>query len=127
MPIIRRIAAALIALSLILPQRACMHGEERVVSYPLSGQDEALAVLVIAALYLLPLVLILLPWWRRALRALGLLVAGAGLYLIGYGATEVADELLVGWYVYTGAALVYVLTGLFELWKDLRRSRTTPD
>lgn len=127
MLIVRRIAAVLIALSLILPQHACMHGEKRVVYYPLSGQDTVLGFLVIAALYLLPLVLILLPWRGRLLRLLGVLVAGAGLYLIGYGTTEVADELLIGWYLYSVSAVVYVLVSLHEFWCGLRRPRSAPD
>ncbi len=55
MPIVRRIAAFWIALSLILPQHACMHGKQREVFYPLSEQDQWLGILLVSALYLLPL------------------------------------------------------------------------
>jgi len=53
----------------------------------------------------------------------------AGLYLISYGASVVADRLLIGWYTYTFAAIAYFHTSLIRLGRllSLRSAPGTGD
>ena len=112
---IRRISALLIALSLILPERSCVNAGQTEIHYPLSNADSVLAIAVIAALYLLPLILLLFTRFRVTSLAAGIAVIAAGLYFISYGATIFATQLLAGWYSYTLGAVAYLLASLVEL------------
>ena len=107
MEIVRRISALVIALSLALPQRSCISGGVTEIHYPLSDVDSTLSVVVIAALYALPLILLLAVRFRKSSLSIGLVTVAAGLYLISYGAYVVADKLLIGWYTYTLGAVFY--------------------
>ena len=111
----RRLSALIIALSLVLPQRSCVIGGEAEIHYPLSNLESPLAVLVIAALYSLPLIALILIRFRKTSLLLGLAAVGAGFYYVSYGASVLADKLLIGWYTYTFAAIVYAYASLILL------------
>jgi len=99
---LRRIAAVLIALSLVLPERSCVNDGRTEISYPLSGADSALSIALIAALYLLPLAVLLVPRFRIANLVAGIAAAATGLYFFSYGSWMVASKLLLGWYTRGG-------------------------
>lgn len=117
MEIIRRIAALLIALSLALPQRSCVNAGQVEIHYPLSNVDSVLTIIVIAAIYTLPLLLLLVPRFRMTALLAGIGVAGAGLYFVSYGASVVGTTLMVGWYTYTAGAVAYLGASLVQLWR----------
>ena len=119
MEFVRRLSALVIALSLALPQRSCVSGGETEIHYPLSNLDSFLSVFVIAALYSLPLIVLLFVRFRKTSLLVGLAAAAAGLYFIAYGASIVADKLLVGWYTYTFAAVAYGYASLIQLKRAL--------
>lgn len=121
METVRRVAALLVALSLALPQRSCMNGDVLEIHYPLSNVDSPLSFAIIVALFVLPLVLVLIPRFRTAILVLGIAAAGAGLYYISYGAWLVGTHLLMGWYVYTAGMLVYLIASLVQWMRVLRR------
>ena len=106
MELIRRLSALVIALSLALPQRSCVSGGTTEIHYPLSSFDSYFSVIVIAALYSLPLIVLLLFRFRKTSLMVGIVSVAAGLYLISYSASVVADKLLIGWYSYTFAAII---------------------
>ena len=112
---IRRVSALAIALSLVLPQRSCVSGDQVAVHYPLSNVDSALSVALIASLYLLPLVVLLFARFRVTSLVLGIAAVAAGLYLFSYTSTLVATHLLIGWYTYTFGALAYLGASLVQL------------
>lgn len=115
METIRRISALVIALSLLLPQRSCVNGDQVDVHYPLSNADSLFAIAVIAAVYLLPLLVLLLRRFRLASLLVGIAAAGVGLYFVGYGSTVVATTLMAGWYTYSFGSLVYLGASLVQL------------
>lgn len=115
MEFLRRLSALLIALSLALPQRSCVSGGEVEIHYPLSNPDSLLSIVVIAALYSLPLIVLLLFRFRKTALLVGIGAVAAGLYFISYGASVVADRLLIGWYSYTLAAIAYFYASLIQL------------
>jgi hypothetical protein len=119
MELVRRLSALIIALSLALPQRSCVSGGTTEIHYPLSNFDSYLSVIVIAALYSLPLLVLLFFRFRRSSLMVGILSVAAGLYVISYGASVVADKLLIGWYTYTFAAVVYFYVSLMLLKRAL--------
>ncbi len=118
---IRRAAALLVALSLCLPQRSCVNGDKVEIHYPLSSADSVLVFVVIVALYLLPLLVLLLSRYRVASLLAGIAAAGAGLYYVSYGATAAATTLLVGWYTYTAGIAIYLGVSLVQLTQLLLR------
>ena len=115
MEFVRRLSALVIALSLALPQRSCVSGGATEVHYPLSNLDSWLSVIVIAALYSLPLIVLLVVRFPRSALLVGMAAVAARLYLISYGASVVADRLLIGWYTYTFAAIAYFYASLIRL------------
>lgn len=119
MELVRRLSALVIALSLALPQRSCVSGGTTEIHFPLSNFDSALSVVVIAALYSLPLIVLLFFRLRKTSLVVGILSVAAGLYLISYAASVVADKLLVGWYTYTISAIVYFYASLTLLKRAL--------
>ena len=119
MELVRRLSALLIALSLALPQRSCINGGDVEIHYPLSSPDSLLSILVIAALYSLPLIVLLFFRFRKTALVVGISTVAAGLYFISYGASVVADRLLIGWYSYTLAAIVYLFVSLIQLKRAL--------
>ena len=119
MELVRRLSALVIALSLALPQRSCVSGGTTEIHYPLSNFDSALSVVMIAALYSLPLIVLLLFRFRKTSLVVGILSVAAGFYLISYAASVVADKLLVGWYTYTISAIVYLYASLMLLKRAL--------
>lgn len=125
---IRRISALLIAVSLLLPERSCVNAGQTEIHYPLSSADSVGSVAIIVALYTLPLVFVLFTRFRPAFLVAGVAVVAAGLYLVSYGASLVATQLLVGWYTYTLGAVAYLVTSLLELQKALlaRRPQNSP-
>ena len=123
---IRRLSALVIALSLLLPQRSCVSGDKVDVHYPLSNADSLFAIAVIAAVYLLPLLVLLLRRFRAASLLIGIAAAGVGLYFIGYGSTVVATTLLAGWYTYTFGSAIYLGASLFELERLLLPTKRLP-
>ena len=116
---IRRISALVIALSLALPQHSCMNGGHLEIYYPLSNADAFLSIVVISALYMLPLIILLIPRFRVASLVAGIATAATGLYYISYGATIAATSLMVGWYTYTLGTVAYLLASLFQLKRAL--------
>lgn len=112
---IRRLSALLMALALVLPQSSCVNNGQVEVHYPLSGADSAASVALIAALYLLPLLLLFVRRFKVSALIAGVAVVGAGLYFIAYGATIAATSLLVGWYTYTAGAVVHLVASLVAL------------
>lgn len=115
MELIRRLSALLIALSLALPQRSCISGGATEIHYPLSNLDSSLSAIVIATLYALPLIVLVFVRFPRSALLVGMVAVAAGLYFISYGASAVADRLLVGWYTYTFAAMAYFYASLIRL------------
>jgi len=115
MEFVRRLSALLIALSLALPQRSCVSSGEVEIHYPLSNADSLLSAVFIAALYSLPLLVLLFFRFRKTALVVGIAAAAAGLYFISYGASVVADRLLIGWYSYTLAAVAYFYASLIQL------------
>lgn len=125
METIRRLAALVIALSLALPQRSCVNGGVLEIHYPLSNVDSPWSILVIAALFTLPLLVLLLahvaPRFRLAALLLGIAAAGLGLYWISYAAWVVGTTMLAGWYSYTAGAVVYLAASLVLLLRTTAR------
>ena len=118
---VRRVAALLIAVSLVLPQRSCVNDGHVQIDYPLSNAQGWLSVVMIAAFFVLPLALLFLRRARIAAAIAGLMVALAGLYYVSYAATILATRMLVGWYAYTVGTVVYALASLWMLTQWLRR------
>lgn len=121
MDIVRRIAALLIAVSLVLPQRSCVNDGHVQIDYPLSNAQGWVSLVLIAAFFLLPLVLLFIRRARIAAAIAGLAVALAGLYYVSYAATILATRMLVGWYTYTASTVIYALASLWMLTQWLRR------
>jgi hypothetical protein len=115
MELVRRLSALVIALSLALPQRSCLSGGATEIHYPLSSADSLLSVIVIALLYSLPLITLLFIRFPKSSLVVGMAAVAAGLYLVSYGASLAADHLLIGWYSYTFAAIVYFYASLVRL------------
>ena len=126
MMLIRRIAALLIALSLALPQRSCVNNGQVQIEYPLTNAQDWQSIAVIGAFFLLPLLLLFVPRYRPAALLAGVLVSAAGLYYVSYAATILATKMLVGWYAYTGGAIVYLGATLVELVRALRTRHQPP-
>lgn len=127
MELVRRLSALLIALSLALPQRSCVSGGVTEVHYPLSNLDSSFSAIAIAALYALPLIVLVFVRFPRSALLVGMAAVAAGLYLISYGASVVADQLLIGWYTYTFAAIAYFYASLIRLGRLLLlRTATNP-
>lgn len=127
MELLRRFAAVLIALSLALPQRSCVNDGKVEIEYPLTNAQDWLSVLLIVALFLLPLLLLFIHRDRVAVLLAGVAVAAAGLYYVSYAATILASELLIGWYTYTVGTIVYLALSLGLLAQRLRsRGRAPP-
>jgi hypothetical protein len=112
---IRRLSALLMALALVLPQSSCVNNGQVEIRYPLSGMDSVWSGAIVAALYLLPLLLLFVRRFKVSALFAGIAVAAAGLYFIVYGATIAASSLLVGWYTYTVGALVHLASSLVAL------------
>lgn len=127
---LRRLSALVIALSLALPQRSCVNGGVPEIHYPLSNLDSPWSMLLIAALFTLPLLVLLLayvlPRLRLAALLLGVAVAGIGLYWVSYAAWVVGTTMLAGWYSYTAGAVVYLVASLFLLKNSPSLSRVPP-
>lgn len=104
----RILAAVVIALSLVLPQRSCMSGGHVETIYPLSGADSVLVTLLIVGLYCIPLLVLFIPRFRMSGLVLGIAAVSAGLYFFAYGGWLLASSLLVGWYAYTFGAIAYL-------------------
>ena len=125
MELVRRLSALLIAISLALPQRSCVSGGVIEIHYPLSNLDSSLSAIVIAALYALPLIVLVFVRFPRSALLVGMAAVAAGLYFISYGASVVADRLLIGWYTYTFAAIAYFYASLIRLGQLLLPSATS--
>lgn len=119
MELVRRLSALLIALSLALPQRSCVNGGVTEIHYPLSNLDSSLSAILIATLYALPLIVLVFTRSPRSALLVGMAAVSSGLYFISYGASVVADQLLIGWYTYTFAAIAYFYASLARLWRLL--------
>lgn len=117
MEFVRRLSALIVALSLVLPQRSCGGGPASApeIHYPLSNVDSPLAMLVIVALYTLPIIVLFFGRFPRSALLVGMAAVAAGLYLVSYAASVVADRLLIGWYSYTFAAMIYFYASLVRL------------
>jgi hypothetical protein len=126
MTLIRRIAALLIALSLVLPQRSCVNNGQVQIDYPLSNAQDWQSYVVIGAFFLLPLLLLFVRRFRVAGLIAGVLVTAAGLYYISYAATILATKMLVGWYAYTLGAVAYLGATLMELVRAVRTRHPPP-
>ena len=109
---IRQIAAVVLALSLVLPQRSCVNGGHVEIIYPLSGADSLPFGLLIVALYTVPLIVLFIPRFRLSCLIVGIGAIATGLYFVSYGAWLSASSLLVGWYAYTIGAVAYLGSSL---------------
>jgi hypothetical protein len=109
----RKIFAIVIALCLLLPLQSCTHHGQTDVYYPLSG--DLSGKLVMAAVYLLPLVAFIRVKYRAIAILVGISACLAGLYFVTYTATLWASNLLVGWYTYSVASIAYLVASAFEL------------
>ena len=125
MELVRRLSALLIALSLALPQRSCVSGGVTEIHYPLSNLDSSLSAIVIAALYALPLIVLIFVRFPRSALLVGMAAVAAGLYFISYGASIVAERLLIGWYTYTFAAIAYFYASLIRFGRLLSPGATS--
>ena len=113
---VRQISAVVIAVSLLLPQRSCIHSSGHVeIIYPLSGADSLLFGLLIIAFYTVPLVALFVPRFRVSGLIAGIGAVAAGLYFFSYEAWLWASSVLVGWYVYTLGAIAYIGSSLVLL------------
>ena len=101
-----------------------MNGGRLEIYYPLTNADSVLSVIVIAALYALPLIVLLLPRFRVASLVAGITAVAAGLYYISYDATIAATSLLIGWYAYTLGGIAYLVASLFQLKRALYPNRS---
>ena len=119
MELLRRLSALLIALSLALPERSCVNDGVEQIHYPLSDADSLLAVVIIAALYTLPLLLLLLPRFRKATLLAGIVTVAAGMYFVTWGATIASTKLLIGWYTYTTGAVIYLAVCAWLLLREI--------
>jgi hypothetical protein len=108
---VRQIAAMLMALSLVLPERSCVNDGRVEVGYPLSGIDFTGALMVLA-IYLLPLAVLQVRRLRFAALASGICAVGAGLFFCTYVTWSLGYKLLIGWYIYTIGAVAYVVSSL---------------
>jgi hypothetical protein len=109
----RQLSAIAVALCLLLPLQSCSYHGQTEVFYPLSGDFYGNAFML--AIYLLPLVGLLRVKYRIAAILVGISACLAGLYFVTYASTIWAANLLVGWYVYSAASLVYLVASAFEL------------
>jgi hypothetical protein len=124
MTIIRRFAAILIALSLVLPQRSCVNNGRVQIDYPLSNVQDWQSIAMTCAFFLLPLLLLFVRRFSLAGLIAGVLVTAAGLYYVSYAATILATQMLVGWYAYTLGAIAYLGATLTQLLRALRPARS---
>jgi hypothetical protein len=116
---IKRVAAVLIAISLFLPQRSCVKEGKNEILYPLSEVDLGWQILLVA-LFVLPLILLFIFKKERFASILSrIVIAAIGLYLVSYGAYVLATKLLIGWYIYTVGASIYLVISLVELYKKI--------
>ena len=119
MEMLRRLSALLIALSLALPERSCVNDGVEQIHYPLSDPDSVLAIVIIAALYTLPLLLLLWPKFRKTMLVAGIATVAAGMYFVTYGSMIASTKLLIGWYTYTAGAAVYLAVSAWLLLREL--------
>lgn len=109
----RKLSALLIAISLFLPLQSCTANGKTSVTYPLSG--EPMAMILMAAIYLPPLLVFFLPKYPRISIAIGTLACSAGLYFVTFASTVFATRLLAGWYIYSASSITYIIVSLLEL------------
>lgn len=117
---LRRIAAGLMLICLALPQRSCEKGGQEVVLYPLSEVTDTLEIIAVVMLYVLPAVLLFIPVARKTVLTVGILVTLAGLYRESYMGWVWSLHVLIGWWIYTAAAVGYVTASAILLWHALR-------
>ena len=121
MDAIRRIAAVLMLICLVLPQRACVYERGTHIYYPLSKVEDGWMIALVVALFILPTVMLVLRIRSEVDLVAGLIVSVVGLWHEGYGAWKSSSYVLFGWYLYVAAALTYLYTtAVFAL----RRFRT---
>ncbi len=99
----------------MLPERSCVNDGQVETTYPLSGADSLISASLILVLYLLPFAGQFTPRFRSSGLVAGICAAGTGLYFFSYGSWVVGSKLLVGWYVYTISAIVYLAAALESL------------
>ncbi len=119
---IKRAAAVLIAVSLLLPQRSCVEQGKAQILYPLSGADLQWQVILVA-LFVLPLALVFMLRKGVASMLGRIVLAAVGLYLVSYTAFVFSTKLLIGWYTYTAGASVYLIISLAEFGRLLGKSK----
>lgn len=123
MPMLRKIAALVMLLCIVLPQRACVYQFNTAEYYPLSDV-EGPWILFVAACYALPIVFVVaLRRWPITDAISGIVIALVGLWHQGYGALQTSSYVLVGWYLYVASTLVYLVTSVLLLRSTLRSSR----
>lgn len=122
MDAIRRIAAVLMLVCLVLPQRACVYELGTRIYYPLSQVEDAITIAMVVALFILPVVMLVFRVRTEIDLAVGLIVGLAGLWHEGYGAWKSSSYVLFGWYLYVAATITYLCTTALYV---LRRFQTT--
>lgn len=121
---IRRVAALVIAFSMVLPQYACTRSGNTRIYSPLDEWNALDGVPITLLIYLVPLVLVIFrpTAWFSMLAALGTTLLG--LAMAAYVALLLASELLAGWYTHVVATAIYSLTTVAQLvWRPVLRRR----
>lgn len=125
MDAIRRIASVLMLVCLVLPQRACVYERGTRIYYPLSQAEDAITIVLVVALFILPVVMLVFRIRTEVDLVVGLIVGLAGLWHEGYGAWRSSSYVLFGWYLYVAATLTYVSTTAVFLLRRFRTSSAT--
>ena len=117
MDAIRRIAAVLMLICLVLPQRACVYEGGTHIYYPLSKVEDGWMIALVVALFILPTMMLVFRIRSEIDLVAGLIVSLVGLWHEGYGAWKNSSYVLFGWYLYVVAALAYLYTTAVFTWR----------
>lgn len=98
---LRLISSIIIVLSLALPMRSCVTNGHAEISFPLSASNSVWSIVVVLALYLIPLlVLFATPRFRTFATLAGIMSAAYSLF-VSYVLVAFSSSLLPGWYLNT--------------------------
>lgn len=125
MDAIRRIAAVLMLVCLVLPQRACVSQQATHIYYPLSKVEDGMMIALVVALFTLPAVMLVFRVRTEVDLLAGLIVSLAGLWHEGVGALQNSSYVLFGWYLYVVATLAYLCTTAVFAWRRFRAPSAT--
>jgi len=118
---IRRAAAILLAIAVLLPQYSCGSEENVRIFYAYDHKEIWWAVLSVL-MYLAPLGALFIQSTRWS-AATGIVASGITLYFRGYDVLAFADALLYGWWVGGISAVVYFVACSVILFRTFRASQ----